>query len=356
MPTPFPAEVFLNEGIASQIKRLGFEAQLVDLRSQDSSAKDIFPQACVIVVERDATGKIPIIAARIQRQLRREMPVWQESFDAMRVTASTVIRRSAQPSAMYESDYSWGILRDSVRRAGGLRIDLPDSLRKNSASQPWLIVDVTGGGLDRIGKAVSAEGGALVTCSSAPHHGVFRLDPDGFRFSVLATSRAPGCTWNSASDFGHEGAHAAFAHVPLFSQKLQEVASGGFAAAVQRGLSDRQMLGVWCYLAAEVLVWFMRKEPREATETGLRSLKTTDDLTAFLREGLRLENGTECLLHKGTSKQGRLDQRQEYAKTLATVCWNVQQTTDAFVSRDEPPTLEEWKQWRRLSTPSPRYP
>ncbi len=298
------------QSVVSAAERLSLSAKIIDLGGAGYWPGGTPAPVCLIASEPDRAARvIDSVEMRLHEQLHNEAATWRTSLD-------------------------------SISARDGSRADFRTGPPQRTRTQPWLIVDVAEGGLGALSRRVSEDGGVLVPCSAVQHHGVVRLWNGKSYVCVLATGRAPGQEWDPPSDFGHEGAHATLGQVPLFSQRLQEVGGAGFEAAVRNRTTDGDVVGMLCYIAAEIIVWFVRNES-EATETGLRSLKSTGDLAAFLRVGSELGCGSGNLLAGDIT--GRFEQHQTRARELAAISWKIQRGTRLILDREEPPTPSEWR-------------
>lgn len=149
--------------------------------------------------------------------------------------------------------------------------------------QPWAIYYSKSGGLggaEDLFRAGAVQG--VIPCSSMRNHGVaWERSADGTVRSWLATSRRPHQAWDWESDIGHESAHAAFAHVPLFVQSSPRIPDNLLSST--RDVNELSPLHVaqMMYLWSELAVVAVRGEPRP-TATGL-PVASASELEALLR-------------------------------------------------------------------------
>ena len=179
-------------------------------------------------------------------------------------------------------------LRRRIRRADALArvsgspsADVLHFLTGRRDRQPWVLLYSRQGGLP-----LSHEeklGSGVVPCSSMQNHGVaWRVDGHGSTQTWLATSPGENAPWNFDSDIGHESAHAAFAHVPLFAQGVQVAADAArFANLPDAAVMTPGHFAKLCYFFVEVAVVALRGEQRD-TESGL-PVVTAEELIALLR-------------------------------------------------------------------------
>lgn len=145
--------------------------------------------------------------------------------------------------------------------------------------QPWIIhATRDGGGEQSLGSPDdSAAEYGNVPCSTMVNHGVtWKRNMHGF-MSWLVTDRKKGQPWDFASDIGHEGAHAAFSPVPLFSQMINlDARAVSLETAEIPSMSHAQWSRL-AYVLCELAVVAVRGERRD-TLTGLPTLETMAEL------------------------------------------------------------------------------
>jgi hypothetical protein len=166
--------------------------------------------------------------------------------------------------------------------------------------QPWALIWSKHGGLPLPG---------VVPCSSMRNHGVaWRRNANGSVCTWLATAPKESLPWNFDSDIGHESAHAAFAHVPLFAQDIQNAADDAWfndlvnAAAMSPGHAAKL-----CYLLVELAVVIVRGERRE-TESGLPMVDASELLAMLaVADELMPRCGFAEALRSALRRGGRFD-------------------------------------------------
>lgn len=151
--------------------------------------------------------------------------------------------------------------------------------------QPWIIYDTERGGLPDIECSPDdpeARSG-VIPCSAVRHHAVaWWRNADGHVRTCLLSGRGTGVSFEMDSDIGHEGVHAAFSPVPLFSQTMEERSRAvPFSAAVPGSMTHEQRAR-FAYTLCEVGLAMLRGEPRP-TPTGLINIEEWEDARAFLR-------------------------------------------------------------------------
>jgi len=220
--------------------------------------------------------------------------------------------------------------------------EIESFLTRRTDVQRWALYYSAHGGLGgsevHVNGAVPARG--VIPCSSMRNHGVAWQHIDGEVRTWLATSRRPGEAWDWESDIGHESAHAAFAHVPLFVQSNPKVPDNLLATAA--GLDDLTPMHVAqiIYLWSEIAVVAFRGEPRP-TATGLPVAQAAE-LHALLRLSALLSNdaGFEraaviCEATNGTIDVNHGDDIYHISAPILRILPHVTR----FVNDAEPPPL-----------------
>jgi hypothetical protein len=151
--------------------------------------------------------------------------------------------------------------------------------------QPWIIYYSKSGGLGPSAEEICErdEDRGVVPCSTMRNHGVaWRRTPTGHYQTWLVTGRREGKDWDWDSDIGHESAHAAFAQIPLFLQRVQyDIPSADLSLVDGVDNLNHFHLARLSYMYTEIAVVAMRGEKRD-TESGLPVVERRDELFAFL--------------------------------------------------------------------------
>jgi hypothetical protein len=148
--------------------------------------------------------------------------------------------------------------------------ELESFLTQRTKVQPWAIYYSAKGGLG-LGQTAASEsaGRGVIPCSSMRNHGVaWEATTAGEVQTWLATSRRENSPWDWESDIGHESAHAAFAHVPLFVQSSQQIPDNLLSSAESAEDLTPLHIAQIIYLWSEIAVVAIRGEARP-TPTGL---------------------------------------------------------------------------------------
>jgi hypothetical protein len=289
------------------LDRIGLAAKRVQIPLADMP---VLSKTAIIVSEASRLARVyPVLSESISAQLFKEAARWAAALRRIRAQCTV------------DNHYF-------VQQA-----------RRHSVAQPWLVIDLEDGGLSKLCCDAPGFDACLVTCSAATHHGVLRITCGELSRTVLVTGRnANGC-WNPDADFGHEGAHSSFGPVPLFSQSLEQVSHGCFSNVLSTSRSDRAAIAVWCYIAAEITVWYIRGE-YASTSTGLPRIQTIADMRAWLEIGSELGFDTHGLLRRASAPK-RISADEAWSDALAAICWKSQDMTCRLLGDEMPPTTGE---------------
>lgn len=220
--------------------------------------------------------------------------------------------------------------------------ELESFLTERTQVQPWAIYYSARGGLGR-GQSAHGEAAArgVIPCSSMRNHGVaWEIANGGALRTWLATSPRENSPWDWESDIGHESAHAAFAHVPLFVQSSPKIPEDLLSKV--RSADDLTPLHIAqiIYLWSELAVVAMRGEARP-TATGL-PVSSPAEFEALLHWSA-LVTGDESFTHAASvcaSVDGVVDVNRgdEIFLITAPILRAVPRVT-AFVNDAQPPTM-----------------
>jgi hypothetical protein len=175
------------------------------------------------------------------------------------------------------------------KRFLALRLFQPDDLAsffaERRATQPWILYYSVHGGLGRAAERpddVERYRG-LVPCSTMKNHGTAWKRIGEARYLMwLVSARKEASDWDWDSDVGHESAHAAFAPIPLFLQRVHSATSSFLTSVATAEDLQPGHLARLAYMCTEISVIAVRGEKRD-TETGLPVAESKDELFAFLR-------------------------------------------------------------------------
>jgi hypothetical protein len=148
--------------------------------------------------------------------------------------------------------------------------ELESFLTDRTGIQPWAIYYSANGGLG-LGQSAStnADPRGVIPCSSMRNHGVaWEASSRGEVHTWLATSPRENSPWDWESDIGHESAHAAFAHVPLFVQSSPVIPENLLSTLESTDDLTPLHIAQIIYLWSELAVVAVRGEARP-TATGL---------------------------------------------------------------------------------------
>ena len=208
--------------------------------------------------------------------------------------------------------------------------------------QPWAIYYSKNGGLggaENFYQPAAIQG--VIPCSSMRNHGVaWERTSDGKVRSWLATSRRENQAWDWESDIGHESAHAAFAHVPLFVQSSPRIPDNLLSST--HGVSELSPLHIAqiMYLWSEVAVVAVRGESRP-TATGLpvanpAELEALLHFSAIVSGDARFETAAEVC----AAAHGKIDVNHgDEIFRIAAPVLRVLPPATVFVNRLQPPSL-----------------
>jgi hypothetical protein len=221
-------------------------------------------------------------------------------------------------------------------------------LTDRTGIQPWAIYYSAKGGLG-LGQSAStnADPRGVIPCSSMRNHGVaWEIMEDVAEVRTwLATSPRENSPWDWESDIGHESAHAAFAHVPLFVQSSPVIPENLLAELQSADDLTPLHIAQIIYLWSELAVVAIRGEARP-TATGLPVSNPTEleallHWSAFVTGDESFEQATSVC----ASVNGIVDVNQgdEIFLITAPVLRAVPRVTE-FVNDPQPPTLQMLQQ------------
>jgi hypothetical protein len=228
-------------------------------------------------------------------------------------------------------------------------VELDRLLDPANNPQPWIIyVTEKGGGLQPFGSPDdSGADYGNVPCSTMVNHGVaWKRKHRGF-MSWLVTDRKEDRPWDFSSDIGHEGAHATFSPVPLFSQMINLDARAVSLEIADIARMNRAQWSRLAYILCELAVVAVRGERRD-TLTGLPTLETMAELRHLpqLLHDLMPQFGFDRA-SDAISWQDAIEPDDEAMFAFGIAALRVMHHLKQEVHRGEP-MLEEW--YRSLSS------
>jgi hypothetical protein len=224
---------------------------------------------------------------RLPESLQYHLPKKIWIFCDLEVPETDVQEFLETATAHLESEFRVRERRKEIFIERGLleRKEIESFLREQRGGQAWALYYSADGGLGVGDRGFFQPDGELgcVPCSSMVNHGVaWRQTVEGDLEVWLATARKAGQDWDWESDIGHESAHAAFAPVPLYMQKIQgQVAKARFQDIQNVANLGTDHLAKMGYMYSEIAVVALRGESRD-TETGLPSHDERKEIAAFL--------------------------------------------------------------------------